>query len=120
MTKIGIYQIAFNVHVGITEEERAVPQQISVDLELTGAINTLLDSLDETLDYDMICRKLIAVCQGTPVCLIETLAEKIVQMVLGDHRVNSVWVRVKKDHPPLQEIRGGFVVEIQRERGGPA
>ena len=114
---MGIYQIEFDARVGVTEEERSSPQKISVNLELTGAINTLADDLNETIDYDTICRKLIKVCQDKPVCLIETFAEKIVQMVFEDPRVDSVWVRVKKNHPPLEEIKGGFVIEIQRSRG---
>jgi dihydroneopterin aldolase len=115
MTKICIYQVEFDAHVGVTEEERATPQKISSDLELTGVINTAADDLNETIDYDAVCRKMMAICQ-TPVCLIETFAEKIVQMALENTRVRSVRVRVKKDHPSLKEIRGGFVVEIERGR----
>ena len=116
MTKIGIYQITFDVHVGVTEEERTVPQQISVDIEITGAINTTADLIEETIDYDNICREVIRICCAAPVCLIETFAEKIAQTVLRDPRADSAWVRVKKDHPPLKEIKGGFVVEVQRGR----
>jgi len=116
LTKIGIYKVTFDLHVGVTEEERSVPQTISVDLELIGEINTQSDNLDETIDYDTICRKMIAVCREAPVLLIETLAEKIAQMALSTPRVDSVLVRVKKEHPPLKEILGGFVVEIQRKK----
>jgi dihydroneopterin aldolase len=48
--------------------------------------------------------------------LIETLTEKIAQSALEDLKITSVLVRVKKCHPPLKEIKGGFVVEISRDQ----
>lgn len=116
MTKIGIYQVRFDAHVGVTEAERAVAQPISVDLELTGEINTDSDRLEETIDYDALCRNIIDISQKSPVNLIETLAGKIAQKALEEARAISVLVRVKKCHPPLKEIQGGFVVEVQRQK----
>ena len=114
MTRIGIEQIVFDVHVGVTEEERSVPQQISTDIELMGQINTQCDQLDQTIDYDAVCRNMITAGQSMRPLLIETLAEKMAQVALAEPRVESVRIRVRKCHPPLKEIRGGFVVELQR------
>ena len=116
MTKIGIYQIEIDVHVGVTEEERSVPQPISVDMELTGLISTTSDNIDQTIDYDALCRQVIAIGHQARVSLVETLAEEMAQKALLDLRVTSVLVRVTKKNPPLKEIRGGFVVEIVRHR----
>ncbi len=116
MTKICIYHIAFDGHIGITEEERSVPQPISVDIELTCDIKTQSDNLYDTLDYDHVCKNILEIGRTETLNLIETLAEKIVQKGLQDLRVTSVLVRVKKCHPPLKEIKGGFVVEIVRDR----
>jgi len=116
MNKICIYQIEFDGHIGITEEERSVPQPISVDIELTCNINTCSDNLYDTIDYDALCKKIMEIGRTTSLNLIEALAEKIVQNALQDAMVTSVLVRVKKCHPPLKEIKGGFVVEILRQR----
>ncbi|MEK7747677.1 MAG: dihydroneopterin aldolase [Nitrospirota bacterium] len=116
MDKIGIYQIAFDAHIGTTQEERAIPQPLMVDIELTGAINTVSDRLEDNIDYDLICRKIIDLGQTTSVNLIETLTEKIAQKVLEDRNVESIFVRVKKCNPPLKEIQGGFSVEIMRHQ----
>jgi dihydroneopterin aldolase len=116
MDKIAIYQIAFDAHIGTTEEERAIPQSLLVDIELTGAINTVSDRLEDNMDYDRISRQVVDLGRVCRVNLIETLTEKIAQKALEDPLVISVWVRVKKCHPPLKEICGGFFVEISRSR----
>lgn len=118
MDKICIYQIEFDGHIGVTEEERSTPQPISVDIELTCDINTQSDSLYDTIDYDAVCRKIVEIGRNSYLNLVETLAEKIVKTALEDSRVTSVLVRIKKCRPPLKEIKGGFVIEISRHRGG--
>lgn len=116
MTKIGVYSIVFDAHIGVTEEERGTLQQLSVDLELTGEINTDSDHLEDTIDYDTLCRKIMKIGRESSMNLVETLAGKIAQMALLEPRVVAVLVRVKKLRPPLKEIQGGFAVEIQRRR----
>jgi dihydroneopterin aldolase len=116
MTKIGIYQIEFDAHIGTTEEERETPQPLSVDLELTCAINTTSDRLEDTIDYDAIAQAIVRIGQQNRVNLIETLADKMVEEALLDPRVLSARVRLTKCHPPFKPIRGGFVVEINRSR----
>jgi len=118
MDKICIYQIEFDGHIGITEEERISPQPLAVDIELTCDINTQSDSLYDTIDYDHLCKKIVEIGRNSYLNLIETLAEKITRTALEDPRVRSILVRVKKCYPPLKEIKGGFVVEISREHHG--
>jgi dihydroneopterin aldolase len=115
-TKIGVYQLAVDAHIGVTEEEQAVAQPLSIDLELTGDIGTDSDQLEETIDYDALARKVIAISQSSRLKLIETLADKVASGLLEEPRVRSVLVRVKKCRPPLAAIQGGFVVEISRKR----
>ena len=120
MDKIGIYQIVFDAHIGTTKEEQAIPQKLSVDIELTGLINTVSDRLEDNIDYDLICRNIVNLGQTTCVNLIETLTEKIAQNVLEDRNVESIFVRVQKCNPPLKEIQGGFTVEIMRHQKKPS
>lgn len=116
MAKLGVYQIAFLGHVGVTEEEQNTPQPLQVDIELTGAIDTASDQLEGTVDYDALCRKILEIGRQSRVQLIETLADRMADVGLEDHRIHSVCVRVTKCHPPLKEIEGGFVVQIRRAR----
>ncbi|HLG21191.1 MAG TPA: dihydroneopterin aldolase [Candidatus Manganitrophaceae bacterium] len=118
MDKLAIYDIEFHGHCGVTDEERAAGQRLSVDLELTCDLKSpaLSDRLEAAVDYDLLCGKIVKIGRETRVHLVETLAEKIAEKVLEDRRIASVLVRVKKCHPLREEIRGGFVVEIRRER----
>ena len=116
MNKIGIYQIELDAHVGTTEEERAIPQKLSVDIELICDINTCSDDLHDTIDYDDLSKKIVAIGRNESFNLVETFAEKMAQKALEEPRVRSVLIRVKKCHPPLQEIKGGFVVELSRDQ----
>ncbi len=116
MDKIAIYEIRFDAHIGVTEEEQEKAQPLSVDLEITGEMSTHSDRLEETIDYDMHCRNIVDLGRQSRVKLIETLAEQMAQTVLQDPKVRSVFVRVKKCAPPHPAIFGGFVVEIIRNR----
>lgn len=58
MLKIYINNFRQEVRIGVTPEERAFPQILSLDLQITGDFSQaiLTDNLTETLDYTEVCR----------------------------------------------------------------
>jgi 7,8-dihydroneopterin aldolase/epimerase/oxygenase len=102
---------------GVTVRERERPQSIELDLEITLDIGraTQTDSLADTVDY----ARLYALCERLvsqqSFALLETLADRIAQMVVGDPKVAEVVVRVRK--PGLLE---GATPEVEVRRSRPS
>ena len=71
------------------------------------------DSVDDTLNYKLVAKRLQQFVGDSSFQLVETLAEKIAEVVLGEFDV--AWVRVKVNKPGA--IRGARDVGVVIERG---
>jgi len=121
MDMIGVYQIEFHGHCGVTKEERTAGQRLSVDVECQCDLQKVAhsDALADTIDYDLMVSQILKIGRETHASLLETVAEMIVRKILEDERITSVRVRLKKIAPPREEVRGGVVVEIERRKTSP-
>lgn len=101
--------------VGIWDWERAVPQTVSIDLDMAAdvAAAAARDVIDATLDYKSVTKRIISFVAESRFQLIETMAEKIAEIVTGEFGVP--WVRVTVHKP--WAIRGSRDVGICIERG---
>ena len=106
--------------IGVHKHEQRKPQRIriNVDLAVREAAKEILmarsDRLTDVVDYEEVADKIRAIVASGHVNLVETLAEKIADMCLGDPRIAVVRVRVEKlDIFPDAEAVG---VEIERSR----
>lgn len=101
--------------VGIWDWERAVPQTVSIDLEMAAdvAAAAARDHIDATLDYKEVTKRIIAFVEDSRFQLIETMAEGIAAIITGEFQVP--WVRVTV-HKPFA-IRGSRDVGLCIERG---
>jgi dihydroneopterin aldolase/2-amino-4-hydroxy-6-hydroxymethyldihydropteridine diphosphokinase len=59
------------------------------------------DDLGDTLDYGALVEMVAKVVSGERFQLLERLAERIAEVVLGDARATSVTVSVRKLRPPV-------------------
>ena len=82
---IHISNLALNVRIGVTDEEQALPQRLTVSLTLYPArpFSELHDRIEETINYANVCAVVRELASGSPRCLIETLAEDIAAGVLA-------------------------------------
>lgn len=84
---------------GVYDEERAEGRRFSVDatVSLTGRANWDADQLNTTLDYRDIASSILRVIDGPSAHLIETLAGRMCEEILGlDSRVASVRILIRK------------------------
>lgn len=118
MDRILINGIEFHGHCGVTAEERKVGQRFAVDVELSVDLRTAgrHDTVSKTVNYAAACRIVLEVGRKETCRLVETLAERIANALLQHFGVEELLLRVKKVHPPLEEIKGGVTVEIRRRR----
>jgi dihydroneopterin aldolase len=74
------------------------------------------DDLADTVDYGEVGRAVLAVVEGEPVRLIETLAQRVADACLADSRVRSVEVAVHKPEAPMTVPFDDVEVRIVRSR----
>ncbi len=105
---------------GVLPEERELPQpfEIDMDLYLDLAPAGRSDDLVDTADYARAAEVAAGVVAGEHCALLETLAERIAEAVLADHRVGSVTLWVRKLEPPVPLEIGSTGVRISRSRVG--
>jgi 7,8-dihydroneopterin aldolase/epimerase/oxygenase len=107
--------IKIHPHVGITPEERKIPQECHADLLIYGnfVAASLTDSLDKSIDYSEVLRTVQRTAEAQEYNLVETLAFRIVRAVLDGFPVNRVCVKIRKR--PASLIEEIDFVEITTE-----
>jgi 7,8-dihydroneopterin aldolase/epimerase/oxygenase len=115
LDKIFIHALKTEVIVGIFDWERQVKQTVLVDIEFSADIRkaALSDSIDDTLNYKGVAKRVLAFIEGTSFHLVETLAEHIAMLILEEFGV--AWVRIALSKPgAIRSSRDvGVIVERQ-------
>jgi 7,8-dihydroneopterin aldolase/epimerase/oxygenase len=100
--------------IGIWDWERRVKQKVVVDLEMAADIRKAAasDAIEDTLDYKKVSKRLLQFVSESQYQLVETLTERIAQIVVTEFGVPWVRVRLNKQGA----IRGSRDVGILIER----
>ena len=100
--------------IGIWDWERRVKQKIVIDLEMGADIRraAATDAIEDTLDYKRVAKRLLAFVGESQFQLVETLTERIAEIVIREFGVPWVKVRLNKQGA----IRGSRDVGILIER----
>jgi dihydroneopterin aldolase len=118
MDTIFLRDLRVETIVGVWDWERKIRQTVSIDLEMATDIRRAAasDSLDDTLNYKFVAKRVQQFVAESSFQLVETLAEKIAEVVLNDFDVP--WVEVCVNKPGA--IRGArdVGVRIRREKDG--
>jgi dihydroneopterin aldolase len=103
---------------GVFAAERSEGQQFIVDVALSLDVRraAATDLLSDTVDYGALGEGIVAIVEGDPVDLIETLAQAIADLCLIQPLVDAVTVRVHKPEAPLRVPFDDVVVTITRTR----
>ena len=114
--RIFLRELRIETTIGIWEWERRIRQYVSIDLEMAADIAraAATDRIDDTLNYKAVAKRVQEFVGGSSFQLVETLAERIAALVLGEFDV--AWIRVTVNKPGA--IRGArdVGVSIRRER----
>jgi len=111
---IFIEDLRIDTIIGIFDWERKQKQTISLDLEMRGDIATaaLTDSIENTLNYKAVAKRLIGFIEQSDFQLVETMAERCAEIVLQEFDV--AWLRLKIQKPGA--VRGSRSVGVIIER----
>ena len=115
--RIHIVDLELSAHIGVTAEERAHPQRLSVSITMEPArpFSELEDDFAKATDYFDACQTILAIARQRPRQLIETLAEEIATALLARHAIATVKVELRK-----YIIAGARHVSVEIQRQQPA
>ena len=115
---IAVRGITAHAHHGVYDWERERGQTFRVDavLELDTAPAAAGDDLDRTVNYAELAQRLHAVLTGEPVNLLETLAQRLADVCLGDPLVDAAEITVHKPEAALGVPSDDVTVTIRRTR----
>ncbi|WP_375406417.1 2-amino-4-hydroxy-6-hydroxymethyldihydropteridine diphosphokinase [uncultured Amnibacterium sp.] len=107
---------------GVLPEERANGQEFVVDLELwlDLGVAAATDRVAASVHYGELAEQVAAAISGDPVDLIETLAQRIADVALGNDLVDRVIVTVHKPTAPIAVPFTDVAVRIDRARSTPS
>jgi 7,8-dihydroneopterin aldolase/epimerase/oxygenase len=114
MDKIFIHALKTETIVGIFDWERQVKQTVVMDVEFSADIAkaALSDSIDDTLNYKGVAKRVLAFVDESSFHLVETLAEHIAMLILEEFGVS--WVSITLSKPGA--IRSSRDVGVMLER----
>lgn len=98
------------------ERERGQDFVVDVVLELDLGKAAASDDVADTVHYGELAGALVAVVEGEPVNLIETLADRLAGVCLADARVAAATVTVHKPQAPIPHEFADVAVTIGRSR----
>ena len=93
-----LHELKVETIIGIWGWERKIRQTVSIDLEMGADIRRAAetDSIDDTLNYKAISKRVQQFVAESEFQLVETMAEKIAELVLQEFKVPWIQVRVSK------------------------
>ena len=85
--------------IGVYDWERDIRQTLVLDLELAADNRAAAanDAIEDAVDYDAISGRILAYVADSEFELIETLAERVADIVLGEFGIP--WLRLKLAKP---------------------
>ena len=114
MDIIFLKELRVETIIGVFEWERRVRQTILIDIEMVADIAKAAkrDNLSDTIDYKAISKRIKEFAENSSFNLIETLAQKIADILLDEFNIKQTKVIVSKP----RAIRGSKTVGVSIER----
>lgn len=113
---IAIHALRAKARIGVTDEERSIPREVVVDIEIETSLDRAgeSDDLVDTIDYASVVTAVTEVIEGDEVRLLEHLAARIASTVERFSGIERVTVEVSKKPPMPQDVEA-ISVRISRE-----
>jgi dihydroneopterin aldolase len=115
MDIVFLHDLKIECVIGIWDWERKIRQTLILDLDMGFDIRRAAasDAIDDTLNYKAVAKRLQDYVGASEFQLVETLAEKVAEILLNEFKLKWVRVRINK----RGAIRGAGDVGVLIERG---
>ena len=116
MDKIFIHALKCEAIIGIFDWERQVRQTVLLDLEFSADIRkaALSDSIDDTLNYKKVAKRVLSFVEASSYHLVETLAEQLAMLLLEEFGL--AWVKIVLSKPGAVRRSRDVGVTVERDR----
>ena len=113
MDRIFIKNLTVETIIGIYDFERVTPQRVTLDLEMSADIARAAstENIDSTLNYKTLSDTLTQFLQNSSFQLIETMAERVTEIVRNDFGVQWVKLTLHKPDALPGDIDVGVIIE---------
>jgi dihydroneopterin aldolase len=118
--KLFLRELKVDTVIGFHEWERRIKQTVSIDLEI-GADSRAAAAVDAeagAMNYEAIAKRLVEYVGASQYRLVETLAEAVARIVIGEF--GAPWVRVTVAKPGAIPGARDVGIVIERTAGGNA
>jgi dihydroneopterin aldolase len=117
MDTIFIHALKTEAIIGIFDWERQVKQTVVLDIEMSADIRKAArsDSIDDTLNYKGVAKRVLAFVAASQYHLVETLSEQIAMLILDEFQVASVRIVLSKPGAVRNSRDVGIKLERNRE-----
>ncbi len=120
MDTVFIEQLEVHAQIGIYDWEKRIRQPLWFDIEMSfdNRIPADSDDIADTLDYKAVSKRLVAYVEASGFGLVETLAERVAELILREFPVRQVKLKLSKPGA----VRGARAVgvSIMRSSDGTA
>ncbi len=115
MDIIYLKDLRIDTVIGIYDWERRTRQTVIFDIEMAADIRKAAasDAIEDTLNYKAVAKRIIAFVEASEFQLVETLAERVADILLKEFKVP--WVRLSLNKQGA--VRGVRDVGVIIERG---
>lgn len=115
MDIVYIRDLRIKARIGIYPWEKAIQQQVRIDLEMAwdNMIPAASDKIEDTLNYKTAAQRVVQLVEADHYDLVERLAEEIAKTLMQE--MNVLWIRVTVGKPFA--VKGSAEVGVQIERG---
>ena len=115
MDIVFIRELKIDTVVGIYDWERRIRQVVVLDLDMAADVvkGARSDRIEDALDYKAVAKRLIQFVSEAEFQLVETLAEKVAELVMKEFGVR--WVKITLNKPGA--VSGSKSVGVMIERG---
>ena len=113
MDRIFIKNLTVETIIGIYDFERVTPQRVTLDLEMSANVAQAAstEDINSTLNYKTLSETLTQFLQDSSFQLIETMAERVTEIVRHDFGVQWVKLTLHKPDALPGDIDVGVIIE---------
>lgn len=113
MDIVYIKDLRIEAGIGIYDWEKAVKQQVRIDLEMAwdNSVPAASDSIEDALNYKLTAQKVIEFVQAQHFDLVERLAEEVAAMLMQEMKVPWLRLTVGKPGAVKQSKEVGVCIE---------
>ena len=116
MDRILISDLLVRCIIGVRDEERRDKQDVLINLSLSVDLRKAgtSDRLEDSVDYRALNKQILRMAESSQFHLVESLAQAVADICLGNPSIKEVLVRVEK--PGALRFARSVGVEIVRHR----